>query len=224
MSELKDFAIENGVLVEYKGEGGEVVLPYEVTQIRNGAFYECQTITALFIHDKVTSIQEEAICGCFGLTDITVDQNNNDYKDIDGNLYSKDGKTLIRYAPGKKETSFIIPGDVECIGRFAFCECRNLMSVWMPNSVMTIDDSAFLRCINLANVNISDSVKIIGEDVFRDCLSLKNIEIPNSVTSIGDRAFYCCTNLEHVTIPDSAINVGDKLFTCYEKLNRNGLY
>ena len=224
MSELKDFVIENGVLVEYKGEGGEVVLPYEVTQIGNGAFYECQTITTLFIHDKVTNVHEEAICGCFGLTDITVDQNNNDYKDIDGNLYSKDGKTLVRYVSGKKETSFIIPDNVECIGRSAFGECRNLMSVWIPNSVMTIDDFAFLSCINLTNVKISDRVKIIGEDAFRNCYSLKNIEIPNSVTSIGDRAFYCCINLEHVTIPDGAINMGDDVFIYCEKLNRQGLY
>ena len=36
----KDFIIENDVLIEYTGEGGEVVIPNGVTSIGSGAFFE----------------------------------------------------------------------------------------------------------------------------------------------------------------------------------------
>ena len=77
----------------------------------------------------MTSIDNDAFCGCLNLKNITVNQNNIDYKDIDGNLYSKDGKTLVQYVFGRKETSFVIPNHVECIGKVAFCDCKNLISV-----------------------------------------------------------------------------------------------
>ena len=40
-----DFVIENGVLKEYKGKGGDIVIPEGVTEIGKEAFYNCDTIT-----------------------------------------------------------------------------------------------------------------------------------------------------------------------------------
>ena len=60
----------------------------------------------------VTSIEEGAFLDCIALTSISVDENNTVYKSIDGNLYSKDGKTLVQYAVGKQDKSFVIPDSV----------------------------------------------------------------------------------------------------------------
>ena len=38
MSNINDFVIENGVLKEYKGQGGDVVIPASVTSINDRAF------------------------------------------------------------------------------------------------------------------------------------------------------------------------------------------
>ena len=54
------------------------------------------------------------------ITDIFVDEKNPYFKSIDGVLYSKDGKTLIRYPGGRKERSFTVPDGVQAIGRHAF--------------------------------------------------------------------------------------------------------
>ena len=35
-----DFIIKNGVLTEYTGKSAQVILPYEITQIGDAAFYE----------------------------------------------------------------------------------------------------------------------------------------------------------------------------------------
>ena len=39
MSDQQDFVIENGVLKEYHGRGGNVVVPEEVKKINDGTFY-----------------------------------------------------------------------------------------------------------------------------------------------------------------------------------------
>jgi hypothetical protein len=77
------------------------------------------------------------------LTSITVDEGNQYYKSIDGNLYTKDGKTLIQYAAKKDNTSFEIPDSVTSIGDFAFAYCFDLKSITIPDSVTSIGSSAF---------------------------------------------------------------------------------
>ncbi len=84
-----------------------------------------------------------------GITDINVSEDNKYFKSIDGNVYSKDGKTLIRYAPGKTNTSFTVPNGVTSIGSYAFDSCSNLRSLMLPLSLEHIDNHVFDTCNNL---------------------------------------------------------------------------
>ncbi|MBQ3571414.1 MAG: leucine-rich repeat domain-containing protein, partial [Clostridia bacterium] len=70
-----------------------VVIPDSVTSIGNYAFAGCG-LTSVEIGDSVTSIGDYAFAYCNSLTRITVSEDNANFKDIDGNLYTKDGKTL----------------------------------------------------------------------------------------------------------------------------------
>ena len=173
---MKDFVIENGTLVEYTGEGGSLVIPEGVTRIGNSAFFGCRKLTDVVIPNSVTDIGNSAFfdCGlihvnipasvtnieksafayCQSLTSITVDKNNVNYKDIDGNLYSKDGKTFIQYAAGKTETEFLVPSGVTVVGFSAFDGCKSLTKVETPESVEYIDDYAFSLCESLTDVSI----------------------------------------------------------------------
>ena len=58
------------------------------------------------------------------------------------------------------------------IGKGAFRECRNLISIEIPNSVTTIGKLAFSGCKSLTSIEIPDRVITIGEDIFSDCDSL----------------------------------------------------
>ena len=123
----------------------------------------------------MTSIASDAFYGCTGLTSINVAEDNLNYASIDGVLYSKDKKTLIRVPITK--TNFTIPNSVTSIGGSAFEGCTGLTSITIPNSVTSIGGSAFYGCTGLTSVTI-----------------------PNSVTSIGGFAFYSCTGLTSMTV------------------------
>ena len=136
----------NGALVT------ELTIPDSVTHIAEGAFGRCYSLTSIEIPDSVTSIGSYAFNGCSSLTSIIVDKNNTEYQSIDGNLYSKDGKTLIQYAIGKRDTSFIIPDSVTSIGSSAFYKCSSLTSITIPDSVTSIGSSAFYDCSSLTSI------------------------------------------------------------------------
>jgi hypothetical protein len=79
-----------------------VVIPDSVTSIGEAAFAESLSLISVQIPDSVTSIGEAAFAVCCSLRNISVSPNNTAYQSIDGSLYTKDGKTLMQYALGKK--------------------------------------------------------------------------------------------------------------------------
>ena len=124
----------------------EIVIPNGVMSIGNSAFSWCSGLTNVVLPDSVTSIGGYAFYGCSSLTSIVVSNGNTAYKDIDGDLYTKDGATLIQYTIGKTDVSFVIPDSVTSIDPSAFSNCSSLTEIVIPNSVTTIGDFAFAGC------------------------------------------------------------------------------
>ena len=173
----------------------KVAISNNVTSIGDEAFYNCDSLTEIVIPDSVTSIGLGVFSGCKGLTNIKVSENNTTYQSINGNLYSKDGKTLLQYAGGKTATFFTISDTVTNIGDGAFYGCARLMKVTIGNNVTSIGGGAFYGCSSLTEIVILDSVTSIGDSAFSACYSLTEIVILDSVTSIGKYAFASCDNL-----------------------------
>ena len=195
-----------------------VVIGDSVISIGNQAFCYCYSLGSINIPDSVISIGSGAFSCCDSIMDIEVDEENKNYKSIDGNLYTKDGTILIQYAVGKKDASFTIPDFVTSIGDSAFANCSSIRSVVIGNSVTSIGDWAFRCCYSLTSIEIGNSVTRIAYDAFGFCYSLKSIVIPNSVTSIDFCAFNYCCSLESVMIPDSVTSIGGNAFYLCESL------
>ena len=125
-----------------------ITIPDTVLYIGEYAFQET-AIASVMIPDSVVSIRDGVFMDCSLLASINVEGNNPNYTSVDGNLYSKDGKKLLVYAPGKTATLFTVPADVTAIGTFAFYECTYLTEVVIPIGVTTVETDAFAWCDDL---------------------------------------------------------------------------
>lgn len=188
----------------------EIKVPNSVTKMGVMSFRTCNGIVSIYIPKSVKYIDEFSF-GCINtLKTINIAKNNPNYASIDGVLYDKDIKTLIKCPEAK--TSVTIPNSVTTIKEEAFEYCTNLTSVTIPNSVTSIGDNAFHSCIGLTSITIGNSVTLIRSYAFNGCSGLTSITIGNSVKSIGDGAFYNCSNLTSITIPKSVKSIGEKAF------------
>ena len=87
---------------------------------------------------------------CNSLQGISIDENNPTYRAIDGNLYSKDGKTFLKLCVSDKKIDLVIPDGVTSISAFAAYYCDDLTSVVIPETVNFIGGSAFSQCTSLS--------------------------------------------------------------------------
>ena len=199
---MSDFRIKKGVLVEYTGKGGDVVIPDSVTSIGEKAFWVCSNLTSITIPNSVTSIGESAFAGCSGLTSISIPDSVTSIGKFAfcgcNGLTDQTGLVIVRgvlYSYEGDAAEIEIPDSVTSIGDEAFEGCSSLTSIALPDSVTSIGNNAFEGCSSLTSIALPDSVTFIGNGAFLDCNSLTSINIPDSVTSIGDEVFFGCEGL-----------------------------
>ena len=177
-----------------------VIIPDSVIVIGDYAFASCTSLTSIEIPDSVRHIGYGPLAICTSLASIEVDTNNQYYKSIDGNLYTKDGQTFMQYAMGKEATSFTILESVKSIADCAFYGCESLTSIEIGDSVTGILACAFYGCESLTSIDIPDSVLGIAWQTFSNCTSLTSIVIGDSVRGIDNTAFDGCESLTSIEV------------------------
>jgi len=181
----------------------EFVIPEGCSMIGRYAFAYCENLKRILVPSTVTDISYESILFCKGLEGVTVDESNQTFASVDGNLYSKDGKKFLR-----------------------LCVSTDHTSITIPEGVVEIDDYAVYACHQLTDIKLPASLASIGEFSFLDCDNLTNITIPENVTFIGNNAFLRCDKMSAVVFERtsgwSVMSQGGK-FTPPTKLNLSQL-
>ncbi len=154
----------------------KVILGKGIQEIRNNVFLNCG-LEYIYIPETVKFINETAFYGCEHIQQFDVSPDNPYFQSIDGSLYTKDGKILIRFACKKGQTSFQIPDFVTRIWQGAFY-FQNPCQVIIPQSVVTIENYVFEKGANLVIEDANHKYikvqlsKELNEDIMKSPLFL----------------------------------------------------
>lgn len=201
--------------VEYKGK------IYEVNEIRNNAFQNCDLLTDITLPESILYIGYAAFSGCTDLVSINIP---NSVKSIGNGAFTNcssltsinipEGITKISAFGGCTSLKSVhLPSTLTSIGEGAFSDCKSLVSIDIPESVTEIEKDAFNGCTSLVNIVLPSQIKQVPWRAFEGCTSLKSVTMPRSVTDIGHHAFTACRSLESISIPDSVTTIDYSAFS-----------
>ncbi len=219
-----DFDISpKGVLTEYKGPGGDVVIPEGVKEIGQDAFCGCPNLQSVTIPESVRKIryyafgessiqsvtipksvqliEASAFCECADLTSVTFQ----DREDAVGII--KDLDLVFNGSPNI--TNVAIP---RCMTGIAIALFED--TLWLKNlgEFAVVDHFLIKYQGTKANVVIPEEIEELGWRSFAGCTSLTSVTIPEGVKKIGGSAFSGCKNLTSVTIPKSVEEIDKSVF------------
>ena len=222
MSNMSDFVIENGVLKEYVGPGGDVVVPEGVTEIYTTAgFQGNDSITELVIPEGVDRLQFYTFQNCRNLRKVVLP-----------NSITMIGSSAFKGCEQLEEIA--LPERLERIKENAFQECISLKCIRIPENVTSIGTEAFQNCKNLKQVEICpERISTWGDNVFAGCKGLLDfqgllilgetmlcryegsggpVSIPQGVKHIQNAAFKSRKKLSEVVMPEGVESIGAEAF------------
>ncbi|MDO4629991.1 MAG: leucine-rich repeat protein [Planctomycetia bacterium] len=176
-------------------------------------------VTSITIPEGVREIPDNAFTGCENLREIRVAEGNPNYKSVNGVLFSKDGKTLVRYPCGRTEKEYQVPDGVTAVRYGAFFDCLPLKSVSIPVSVTDMEWSIFAGCRWLREIRVAEgnpNYKSVNGVLFsKDGKSLKvypagkgrDYRVPEGTTVIDCGAFEDCDRFVSATIPEGVTEI-----------------
>ena len=153
-------------------------IPDSVIEIGNGCFADCLGLKGVNISDSIVGIGLSAFRNCVNLAAITVSNGNKVY-DSRGNcnaiIKSETNKLIVGC------NSTIIQNSVETIGSFAF-DGVSPVNIVIPESVKRIADFAFCNCKDLKTIYFHGSSTKFAKHAFCNCISLESIYVPSGLT------------------------------------------
>ena len=217
----------------YGAQRGAVIVPdtvikdgsiYRVIGIGSYAFSGNRHVTSVSIGSGVTSILPSAFAGCPELKTITVSENNEYYRSIDGVLYDVGALYLYVYPGGKTDESFTVPDTVQTIGSYAFYDNEHIRTLTVGRNVTAIYDEAFCGLTSLTEITLPfiGTRESLEDDYYYDGVfgtvfgdgtyglnslhdwngtvgSLKEVTILGG--ELYDRSFSSCTYVEEINLP-----------------------
>ncbi|MDD4290633.1 MAG: InlB B-repeat-containing protein [Clostridia bacterium] len=172
-----EFVVENGVLVEYNGKGGVVVIPEGVKEISAGKLaganiFRYKNVTKVVLPTTLEKIHAIAFLGCDSLFDINFEDTKLSY--IGEFAFQMSGLVDITF-----------PATLAALGQagqYGLC-------------------SVFKDCTKLTSVKFADNCALtqFGGYLFAECSALKYVEIPKNVNFIRTNAFLDCFSIQDIT-------------------------
>lgn len=202
------YTAADGILYENKGgnkylkaypvakTGTTFTVPNDVYGVSTNGFQQAKNLTTInlpaSIQDLPTTKEANGFTSATNLTAIKVAAGNTKFKDEDGVVLTKDGKTLVAYPFARQGVAnaaynvtdptkpagkvYTIPASVETIGKGAFAKAKEITAVQL-NNVKKISEGAFYSVRYLRNVELGASVETIEDGAISDTPDLSRFTV-----------------------------------------------
>ena len=197
----------------------DVRLPESLTTIDHCAFRDCVSLTRITIPDGVNVLETNAFKGCSALESFRLTDGNDSFCSVDGVLYDKEQRVLIKYPEGKKNDTLTISADITCLEDIEL-NCQYLTEInvesgnqWyssLDGVLFDADQTALIRvpCRKQGVYEIPQSVDSIDLFGFQNCAELSALIIPANVSFDMSKAynvsqmFTGCVSLEEIRVAE----------------------
>ncbi|MBQ7369686.1 MAG: leucine-rich repeat domain-containing protein, partial [Clostridia bacterium] len=237
----EDFEIENGVLKKYNGKGGDVVIPSEVKEIGDRAFYNCENVTSVVIPHGVTCIGRSLLGGggvfngCKNLKSVVIPSSvtNIEYGSFDNcpnlTIYAEitDKPTgWIKDIKWQRYWNYSCPvvwgykignstNDFEVENTTFKTVLKKYKGkggdVVIPDGVTDIAENAFANCDKVTSVTFPKTANFLTRAMTSSGV-LSSMNIARKVFGVGENAFSGCLGLKSIVIPISVTDIAKNTF------------
>lgn len=196
---------------------------YEVLEISDEAFNNCDGLISVSIPTCVTKIGSYAFGGCYNLTSMDI-KDLSAWCKISFDNYASNPLLFVHhlYVKGKEVKELIIPSDITKINSYTFTGCSYLNSIRIHKNVTSVG-AAFSYCGGLTSITVEEGNSnydsrdncnaIIQKSTNTLVTGCSKTIIPNDIKSIASDAFKGCEGLESLTIPSSVTSIGHESFS-----------
>lgn len=171
----------------YSSKLENLVLPNSITKLDYGCLSNCKKLTSITIPASVTVLYSSCFSGSSAMSAIYVENGSASYTHYSGVLYTKDGKTLVKYPEGKTGTSYTVNSGVTKIGDQAFSNAK-LTSITLPTTLKEFGSMVFYYS-SLTALSIPASVTTVSTSSFSAMTALTSFSVAsgNAVLSTDSR-------------------------------------
>ena len=216
LTSIGDFAFESTKLTSF-------VFPESTADniiIGQLVFKRCDMLASIAYSNSVKYGLGHVLNGTHNVTTVTYPEGYDEFNDISGITYNKDGNTVVYVGTKIAQKTFVVPAHVTAIGDYAFKGQTEITKILIPSTLQSIGNGAFFGNSSLTEIffyktkidgsgnTVADldgdneyqkaaiiDLRVISQGAFAYCSSLTDFVIPNAITAIEDGAFYGCMNL-----------------------------
>ncbi len=209
-----------------------------VTSIKEYAINGDGYIKTIYIGENVLEIDGKAFYSCWSLQRIIVDENNPNYCDIDGVLYTKDKKTVICYPCDRDQylrEKYGYPQELwqwtptdsagkQIISDEAYAPIyeeyyEKVMTYVIPSTVETVGELCF-NYSNLATVYLPEGLKKVDDLGFFEMPNMKDFYTYITEAAIEETSYEGAKDLKtYLSFPEGLEYIGTDAFSYNKNMN-----